>query len=82
MGRLCVDFGNSPHPGEAQLYENATIRTREKQVRVRCSEASLAEWPPDEFLLDLDPDDDLMAGISKHANDIRGTIAFKKRNSA
>ena len=81
-GRLCVDFGNSPRSGETQLYENATIRVRENKVLVRCSTTSLADWPPDQFHLDLDPDADLMAGASEHANDIRGTIAFRKRNSA
>jgi hypothetical protein len=81
MGRLYVDFGNSPHHGEAQLYEKAIVRIREKQVRVRCSEPSLPDWQPNEFVLNLDPHDDLMAGVSEHANDVRGTIAFRRRAS-
>ena len=80
-GHLCVDFGNSPRSGETQIYEHAIIYIRERRAHVRCSEASLTEWPLDEFHLNLDPHEDLMAGFSEHANDIHGTIAFKKRIS-
>jgi hypothetical protein len=81
-GHLSVDFGNSPGSRESRLYEKATIRVQETRVRILCSEASFAEWQPDEFHLELDPHDDVMAGTSEHAHDIRGTIAFRKRLSA